>query len=142
MEFNRIKEKDILVLKDIVGEDRISQGISNLRLHSYDQSHHEAHLPELVIWPIKEEEVSEILRYANQNMIPVTAWGAGTSLEGNPIPIFGGIVLDFSLMNKIVDIREKDFQADVQPGVIYQDLNHNLRHKGLFFHQTREREQL
>lgn len=133
MGFNRIREKDIEILKDIVEKDRISKGISNLRLHSCDQSHHKPHLPELVIWPIEEKEVVEVLKYANQNMIPVTAWGAGTSLEGNPIPLFGGIVLDFSLMNKIIDIREEDFQADVQPGVIYQDLNHSLRHKGLFF---------
>jgi len=133
MEFNRIREKDIRILKNIVEKDRISQGISNLKLHSYDQSHHKPHLPELIIWPVEEREIVEILKYANQNRIPVTAWGAGTSLEGNPIPLFGGIVLDFSLMNKIIDIREEDFQADVQPGVIYQDLNHRLRHKGLFF---------
>ncbi len=133
MVYKKIEPKDILILKEIVNQDRISKGISNLQLHSIDQSHHKPRLPELVIWPIDEKEVSNILNYANKKMIPVTAWGSGTSLEGNPVPIYGGIVLDFSYMNKILDIREKDFQADVQPGVIYQDLNHSLRHKGLFF---------
>ena len=133
MEFKRIEEEDIRIFEDLVGKDRVSRGISNLRLHSCDQSHHKPHLPELVIWPVNENEVSHILNYANHNMIPVTAWGAGTSLEGNPIPIYGGIILDFSFMNKILEIREEDLQADVQPGVIYQDLNHTLRHKGLFF---------
>ena len=133
MRFKRIEEKDIRVFEDSIGKDRISTGISNLKLHSLDQSHHSAHMPELVIWPVNEEEVCFILDYANHNMIPVTAWGAGTSLEGNPIPVYGGIVIDFSFMNKILKIREEDFQADVQPGVIYQDLNHSLRHKGLFF---------
>jgi D-lactate dehydrogenase (cytochrome) len=54
-------------------------------------------------------------------------------LEGNPIPVKQGLVLDFSQMNHILDLREEDFQADVEPGVIYQDLNEGLRHKGLFF---------
>lgn len=133
MEFKKLAEADIKALQDMVGKERISKGISNLRLHSCDQSHHRSCLPELIIWPVKEEEVSNILDYANQHLIPVTAWGAGTSLEGNPIPVYGGIILDLSLMNRIIELREGDFQADVQPGVIYQDLNHVLRHKGLFF---------
>jgi D-lactate dehydrogenase (cytochrome) len=86
-----------------------------------------------VIWPVDRVEVSEILKYANKNLIPVTGWGSGTSLEGNPIPLKAGLVLDFSQMNKILDIKEEDFQTDVEPGVIYQDLNEKLRHKGLFF---------
>jgi D-lactate dehydrogenase (cytochrome) len=117
----------------MVPRDRLSTGKSNLELHSRDESHHDACLPEVVVWPAGSEEVSKILGYANENLIPVTCWGSGSSLEGNPIPIRGGIVLDFSLMDRILDIREEDFQADVEPGVIYQDLNQKLRHKGLFF---------
>lgn len=89
--------------------------------------------PDAVIWPVDRKEVSEIVAYANGSDIPVTAWGSGTSLEGNPIPVQGGIVLDFSRMNRIIEIRASDFQADVEPGVVYQDLNEKLKHKGLFF---------
>ncbi len=133
MGFHRLNEKDKKHLKSMVSLDRFSTGESNLDLHSRDMSRHPASRPEVVIWPLNRNEVSEILGYANANMIPVTAWGAGTSLEGNPIPLHGGIVLNFSRMNRIVAIREADFQADVEPGVIYRDLNHNLRHLGLFF---------
>ncbi len=133
MEYKKIDKQDLNFIQKLVGKDRLSQGTSNLNLHSVDQSHHKPSLPELVVWPVREEEVAEIVKYANEKFIPVTAWGAGTGLEGNAIPVCGGIVLDFSLMNKIIRIREEDFQADVQPGVIYQDLNHQLRHKGLFF---------
>jgi D-lactate dehydrogenase (cytochrome) len=133
MGFHPLNEKDIKHLKSIVGPERLSTGESNLDLHSRDMSRHPACRPEVVIWPLNRNEVSQILGYANQNMIPVTAWGAGTSLEGNPIPLRRGIVLNFSRMNRILDIREADFQADVEPGVIYQDLNHKLRHSGLFF---------
>lgn len=120
-------------LRSIVGPDRFSTGESNLDLHSKDQSHHKPSRPEAVIWPFEQSEVSEILKYANDQGIPVTGWGSGTSLEGNPIPVRRGLVLDFSRMNKILSIREEDFQADVEPGVLYRDLNEKLRHKGLFF---------
>ena len=133
MNFNRLSEEDLTTLKGMVSPDRFSRGESNLDLHSKDESRHDPSLPEAVIWPRYESEVSEIIRYANKRLIPVTAWGSGSSLEGNPIPVERGLVLDFSQMNRILDIREEDFQADVEPGVIYKDLNERLRHRGLFF---------
>ncbi len=133
MKLNRLRQNDIIHLESLVGYGRFSMGESNLVLHSKDQSHHPPSRPEAVIWPNSRIEVSKILEYANEHLIPVTGWGGGTSVEGNPIPVFGGLVLDFSQMERILDIREADFQADVEPGVIYQDLNEKLRHKGLFF---------
>ena len=133
MRYKSLSEKNLKELESIVGPERFSTGQSNLELHSKDQSQHAGVLPEAVVWPVNRKEVSEILKFANQNIIPITGWGSGSSLEGNPIPVSRGVVLDFSFMNKILDIREADFQADVEPGVIYQDLNEKLRHKGLFF---------
>jgi D-lactate dehydrogenase (cytochrome) len=133
LRLNRINNNDLEALRLMVGPERLSTGESVLNLHSVDQSRHRPSLPEAVIWPMNASEVAEILTYANRHLIPVTAWGAGSSLEGNPIPVEGGLVLDFSQMNRILDIREEDFQADVEPGVIYKDLNKKLRHKGLFF---------
>ncbi|NLA75105.1 MAG: FAD-binding oxidoreductase, partial [Deltaproteobacteria bacterium] len=100
---------------------------------SRDQSRHVSRLPEAVLWPVEESETANILLYANEQKIPVTAWGAGSSLEGNPLPVCGGIVLDFTRMNRVLDIREEDFQVDVEPGVLYKELNKRLRHSGLFF---------
>jgi D-lactate dehydrogenase (cytochrome) len=133
LSFKRIDDAIIRDLESMVETDRFSTGESNRDLHSKDQSHHEPSRPEAVIWPINRREVSEILKYANANLIPVTGWGSGTSLEGNPIPIRSGIVLDFSQMSKILAIRHEDFQCDVEPGVSYQDLNEALRTTGLFF---------
>lgn len=133
MQFNPINEKDVTYLGSLVDQERFSTGRSNLDLHSRDMSRHLHARPEAVIWPLNQTEVVEILKYANLRSIPVTGWGAGSSLEGNPIPLHGGVVLNFSQMNRILDIRPDDFQADVEPGVIYQDLNHKLRHTGLFF---------
>ena len=120
-------------LASIVGEEYISAKSVDLDQHSQDQSFHTPHRPAVVVWPANTEEVSALLRYANQHRIPLTAWGAGSSLEGNPIPIFGGIVLDVQRMNKIVEIRDLDFQIDVQAGVLYKDMNQILGRHGLFF---------
>jgi D-lactate dehydrogenase (cytochrome) len=133
MEFSEFEQTHEEALRSMVAEERFSRGESNLDLHSKDQSMHPPCRPEAVMWPMDRDEVSRILSYANENRIPVTGWGSGTSLEGNPIPVCRGIVLDFSRMNRILEIRASDFQADVEPGVIYRDLNEKLRHKGLFF---------
>ena len=133
MNFNSLNQTHITHLQTLVAADRFSTGESVLDLHAKDQSQHPPCRPEAVIWPVERNEVSAILRYANDHRIPITGWGSGSSLEGNPIPIQKGIVLDFSQMNRILNIRAEDFQADVEPGVIFQDLNEKLRHTGLFF---------
>ena len=133
MKFNPLTQAHLENLKAMVAPDRFSTGESVLNLHARDESRHPPCQPEAVIWPQRPSEVSAVLKYANSNGIPVTGWGSGSSLEGNPIPIKKGIVLDFSQMNRILEIREEDFQADVEPGVVYKDLNEKLRHTGLFF---------
>jgi D-lactate dehydrogenase (cytochrome) len=102
-------------------------------LHSRDQSFHEPHAPEVIVSPNSTEEVSGVLRYANEQHIPVTPWGAGSSLEGNPIAVNGGIMMNFVNMAAIVDTRPDDFQVDVQPGVTRLELNKALSRYGLFF---------
>jgi D-lactate dehydrogenase (cytochrome) len=133
LSFNSIETAHINYLKTLIPGDRMSTGESVLDLHAKDQSQHPAVRPEAVIWPHTAAEVAAVVSYANDNRIPIVGWGSGSSLEGNPIPVEGGIVLDFAQMNRILDIRAEAFQADVEPGVIYQDLNEKLRHTGLFF---------
>jgi len=133
VKFNPLSIAHLKELESMVAPDRFSTGPSVLDLHAKDQSAHPACRPEAVVWPETAPEVASILKYASHHRIPVTGWGSGSSLEGNPIPVCRGIVLDFSRMNRILSVREEDFQADVQPGVVYQDLNEKLRHTGLFF---------
>jgi len=133
MGYNRMTEEDFAFLRSLLGPDRVSTGESVLDLHAQDESYHEGCRPEVVAWPTRTGDVVAILRHANNRMIPVTPWGAGTSLEGNPLPSRGGIVLDFEQMDQIVGIRAEDFQVDVQPGVKYKDMNKVLARHGLFF---------
>jgi D-lactate dehydrogenase (cytochrome) len=111
----------------------MSIGESVLDLHGKDESFHERRRPDVVVWPIRTEEISQILKMAHERRIPVTPWGAGTSLEGNPIPVKGGIVLDLQQMNHILELMEEDLQVRVEAGVIYKELNQYLSRYGLFF---------
>ncbi len=133
MGFGKITAKEIEIFTDLVGPDRISTGESVLELHGRDESFHQRRRPDVVIWPLNAEEISTILKIANEKRIPVTPRGAGTSLEGNPIPVFGGIVLDMQQMNHILELRESDLQVRVEAGVTYKELNQFLSRHGLFF---------
>jgi D-lactate dehydrogenase (cytochrome) len=128
-----ITHDDLSNLKAIVGEQFVSTGESILALHSHDESYHPPALPDVVVWPHSTGEVSRIARYAYERKIPVTGWGVGTSLEGNPIPVNHGIVVDFQEMQRVLAIRPEDFQVDVEAGVVYKELNKALGRHGLFF---------
>jgi D-lactate dehydrogenase (cytochrome) len=113
--------------------DRVSTNPADLELASHDESSCSPSLPEVVVWPLNTGEVSQVIRYAYEHAMPLTARGAGSSLEGNPIPVRGGIVLDLSRMDQIVAVHAGDLQVTVQPGIVYNQLNEQLKPYGLFF---------
>jgi D-lactate dehydrogenase (cytochrome) len=131
--FSSVKTPILDQLKALVGSDNVSTGASVLNLHSKDQSFHEPHLPEVVVWATEAQQVADILKLANEHKIPVTPWGVGSSLEGNPIPLHGGILLSFAKMDKVIEVHADDFQVTVQPGKARKDLNKELGRYGLFF---------
>jgi D-lactate dehydrogenase (cytochrome) len=133
MKYGNVTNEVLESIRSIVGSERMSCGESVLDLHSRDESFHQKHKPDLVVWPLSAEEISQILNLADEKRIPVTPWGAGTSLEGNPIPVEGGIVLDLQQMNHILELRTEDLQVHVEAGVIYKELNQYLSRYGLFF---------
>jgi len=133
MEYGKVTDKELDSIRGIVGSERMSTGESVLDLHGKDESFHERRRPDVVVYPIRTEEIGQILKMAHERRIPVTPWGAGTSLEGNPIPVKGGIVLDLQQMNHILELMEGDLQVRVEAGVIYKELNQYLSRYGLFF---------
>lgn len=126
-------QNQISDLSGFVDSERFSTGQSNRELHLHDISAHRGVLPAGIIWPHTTKEVSRILTWAYQQEVPVTPWGAGTSTEGNPVPARGGLVMDMTRMDKILEIRPRDLQADVQPGVLRKELNRQAGKTGLFF---------
>ncbi len=131
--YSQIGERELRCIRDVVGSERMSTGESVLHLHGRDESFHKGREPEVVVWPLTAAEISRILRIANESRIPVTPWGAGSSLEGNPIPVERGIVLDLQRMNRVLDLRTEDLQVRVEAGVVYKELNQHLSRYGLFF---------
>jgi D-lactate dehydrogenase (cytochrome) len=128
-----ITNDDLNNLKSMIGEQFVSTGESVLNLHSHDESYHTPVLPDVVVWPQSTGDVSRIARYAFERKIPITGWGVGTSLEGNPVPVRRGIVVDFQQMQSVLAVRPEDFQVDVEAGVVYKELNQTLARHGLFF---------
>ncbi|MFZ2462791.1 MAG: FAD-linked oxidase C-terminal domain-containing protein [Caldibacillus thermoamylovorans] len=120
-------------LKELLDEERVSQNPTVLEQHSKDESYHTPNLPDVVVFPKTKEEVAAIMKLANQYEIPVVPFGIGSSLEGHVIPYEGGITIDFTLMNEILEIRENDLLVKVQPGVTRTQLNKALKQYGLFF---------
>jgi glycolate oxidase len=128
-----IDKKVITELRKTVGEDSVLTSKEDLNAYSYDGTTTWAHLPDVVVLPTTAEQVSHILKLANDNKVPVTPRGAGTNVSGGSIPIKGGIVLCTTRMNKILDINKTNLTATVEPGVVLQDFNLALAKQGLFY---------
>ncbi|WP_076758333.1 FAD-binding oxidoreductase [Edaphobacillus lindanitolerans] len=121
------------MFRELMGNERVSENETLRELHAKDESYHAQHLPDMVVFPESAEEVSAVVRLAGKAGVPVVPFGLGSSLEGHVIPYSGGITIDFSLMNRILEIRESDFLVRVQPGVTRSQLNKELKKYGLFF---------
>ncbi len=120
-------------LEKIAGSNNLSITDADRNHHARDQSSHPASLPDAVVWAKSAEQLSRLLAWANNEGVPIVGWGAGSSLEGNPIPVHAGIVVNFQRMNHIVKLHAEDFQVTVQPGIFYKDMNRQLANSGLFF---------
>jgi D-lactate dehydrogenase (cytochrome) len=112
---------------------QVSTNETVLDQHGRDESAIPPVRPSAVVMPQSTEEVSKVLAYCNKEKIPVVAFGAGSSLEGHVLPLFGGISLDLTEMNKVIEVRADDLLVRVQPGVHRMALNEKLASSGLFF---------
>ena len=125
-------ETAIHALQSLLG-DRITRSKSDRDLHGQSESHFPPTPPDAVAYPETTEEVAALVRICAEHGCPVIGWGAGTSLEGHGLAIRGGISVDFSRMNRVVEVSPEDMDARVQPGVTREALNKELRATGLFF---------
>ncbi|WP_010651400.1 FAD-binding oxidoreductase [Oceanobacillus massiliensis] len=120
-------------LIDELGKHKVSQNETELMKHSRDESIHAAVKPEIVCFPETKDDVATILEVASVHLIPVTPFGAGSGLEGQAIPIHGGIVINFERMNKILDFSPEDMRITVQSGVTRMQLNRLAAKHDLMF---------
>ena len=129
---NRLVQPVVARLKEIFGE-RCSTGTALREQHGRGEAFPHAYPPDAVVFPESTQEVSEVMKLCHAHGVPVIAFGAGTSLEGHVSAPYGGISLDMSRMNRVLDVHAEDLDCVVQPGISREDLNAWLRDTGLFF---------
>jgi glycolate oxidase len=132
MERNALKSH----LKNMLGPDKVLTEDLDLLYYSYDSSFLtklQMVSPEAVVLPRSTEDVQKVMQFAYENRIPVTPRGAGTGETGGSAPLSGGIVLDLSAWDEIVEVDGANMQVTVRPGVIHADLNDHLAAHNMFF---------
>ncbi len=119
-------------LRGLLGNDAVADDSQTLGEHSGDKWFaHET--PEVVVFARSTDDVSKLLRFANENKIPVTARGAGYGYVGSCVPVRRGIALSLSRMNRIKEVSFADAIAIVEPGVITGELKRAAREQKLFY---------
>ena len=134
--YNPVTSEIVAELRRIVGERYVLYGDpEKLEPFSHDEipDPHYAHMPEAVVRPDTAEQISEILKLANRESIPVTPRGAGSGLSGGAVPIHGGIVLLVDRMNRVLDVDCDNMMITVEPGVVTSEINEVLQPHGLFY---------
>ncbi len=127
-----LKDPCLQELQKLLGK-RLSVSNSVREQHGRDESFHASAPPEAVAFVENNEEVAEIVRICVQYQKPIIPFGTGTSLEGHVAALHGGVCLDVSGMNKVLEVNENDLDCRVQSGVTRKQLNQHLRNSGLFF---------
>lgn len=122
----------LAALKAILG-DRLSTGQAIRDQHARGEDYFPPAPPDAVAFATSTEEVAEIIRICAAHELPAIAWGTGTSLEGNVQAIHGGVTIDLSGMNKVLEVNAEDGDCMVQAGVTRKAVNEYLRDTGYFF---------
>lgn len=128
-----MQKHHIDALKAIVGEEHVLTSSEDLYCYSYDATPGHAHMPEVVVSPANTIETSKVLKFANDNGIPVYTRGSGTNLSAGCVPTKGGIVLLMTRLNKLLEVDLENLVAIAEPGVIVADLNKEIAKAGLIY---------
>lgn len=120
-------------LKDFVGEGNYYDDEAHLQAYCYDATR-ERFKPHCVVFPKNEDDICKILKYCNDNLIPVVPRGAGSGFSGGALPSNGGVILAVEkYFNNILEIDKKNMIVRVQPGVVNKHLQNAVEKEGLFY---------
>ena len=120
--FNKITNADIEYLKTVIETDRILTGEQIAEDYSHDELGGIKSFPDVLVRVNSTEEISKVMKYANEHNIPVVVRGSGTGLVGAAVALHGGIMIETTDMNKILELDEENLTVTVQPGVLLMDL--------------------
>jgi len=133
MDYKKLDAKDIEFLVSILDKDRVFTGDAINDDFSHDEMGGISKMPEVLVEVLTTGEVSKIMKYAYENMIPVVARGSGTGLVGASVPIYGGIMINMSKMNKILEIDEENLTLTLEPGVLLMEISKYVEEFDLFY---------
>ncbi|XP_030512521.1 D-lactate dehydrogenase [cytochrome], mitochondrial isoform X4 [Rhodamnia argentea] len=95
--------------------------------------HKAVNIPDVVVFPRSEEEVSKIVKSCNEHKVPIVPYGGATSIEGHTLSPNGGVCIDMTLMKRVKALHVEDMDVVVEPGIGWMELNEYLEPYGLFF---------
>lgn len=127
-----LDKKIIVSLQQICGKEQVLTDKTDLICYSYDATQKQ-YLPDVVVHPGSVEEISQIMKLANEKKIPVFPRGAGTGFTGGSVPTSGGIVLGLTRLDKILEIDEDNLVATIEPGVVTEDFQKAVEKVDLFY---------
>ena len=131
--YNKISKPILDEFFRLLGKESVLTDKESLFNYGHDETENLSYPPEVLVKPGSVEQVSKIMKMANQYNIPVTPIGAMTGLSGGSLSIHGGIGISMERFNKILKIDEDNLQVHVQPGVITQVLQDEVAKKGLYY---------
>ena len=135
--YNKITPGIISEIEDKIGAHNVSAEAEKLESYSHDEVPANAYEREcraaLLVFPESTAHVSEIMKIASRERIPVTPRGAGTGLSGGALPVHGGIVMSFEKMNKIIEIDEANLTVTTEPGVVTAEISRAAAARGLLY---------
>lgn len=126
------QDRIVARLEAIVGAEHVSTSEDDRNAYGQDALK-ETYQPAVVVWPRTTEEVSAIMRFANEALVPVTPRAGGVGYTGGAVPIHGGILLSVTRMDRILEIDEPNLIAIAEPGVITADFQRAVEARGLFY---------
>ncbi|WP_434281964.1 FAD-binding oxidoreductase [Clostridium botulinum] len=133
MEYKKLDVKDIEFLKSVAGQERVYTGEDINEDYSHDELGGISKMPDVMVEVLSTEEVSKIMAYAHKNNIPVVVRGSGTGLVGASVPIHGGIMINMTKMNRILEIDEENLTLTVEPGVLLMEIGKFVEEHDLFY---------
>ncbi|MFV0414182.1 MAG: FAD-binding oxidoreductase [Oscillospiraceae bacterium] len=122
MQLNRAAAQDIGHLRGLLGSEKVLAGEQISQDYAHDELGNAFGMPEVLVKATCTEDVSAVMKYANERQIPVVVRGSGTGLVGGAVPVCGGILLETTAMNRIVELDEKNLTVTVEPGVLLMEL--------------------
>lgn len=120
--YNKINTDDVAFLKKVISSDRVLIGDEISADYGHDELGGIERMPDVLIRALTTEEISEIMRFAWSRNIPVTVRGSGTGLVGAAVAVEGGILIETTKMNKIINLDKDNLTVTVQPGVLLMEL--------------------